>query len=376
MSRHSLREQLRSGFPGGSMTLNQLWVLQEIGAGRMPESADPEQKRRDHRKMIQAIDRLQKALNVTLLRAHSSPGASPAELLTPEGVELIDIVGRFFDDLDAFGQSHTHHGPNVRLASSTTLLHWLVLPSIREIQSRAADFGEPRQPEISFQQVEIDEVANGLSSHLFQYAVVREAPGLDVSLVAPEAGQSLEQTLGSWAAWSDDEFARFHKEAGTSWWGGAAHGHRRIAWVLGQYDYVLCMRQDFYNRIVESSRLAGRNWRQDLPVALCTNHRKFANELRHLERNGGLRVAIRTDTWVESAQLALYGDFATIVPSIALHVHPELEPFTMQGLNLPSERVLMVLNPSILHTRTHRQMLCATAVGLSEALQRAAAKPG
>jgi len=133
------------------MTLNQLWVLQEIATGRLPESPDPDQRRKDHRKMILAIDRLQKALNVTLLRAHSKPGGSPSDLLTPEGIELIDIVGRFFDDLDAFGQSHTNHGPSIRVASSTTLLHWLVLPSIRDVQRRAAKFGEPRPTRDQFQ---------------------------------------------------------------------------------------------------------------------------------------------------------------------------------------------------------------------------------
>jgi hypothetical protein len=127
------------------------------------------------------------------------------------------------------------------------------------------------------------------------------------------------------------------------------------------------MRQEFHERIVEASHLAGRNWRQDLPVALCTNHRKFAADLRQLERRNGLRVAIRTDTWVESAQLALYGDYATILPSIALRVNPELTPFGMQGLH--TERVLLVLNPSILHSRTNRQMLSATAAALSSALR-------
>lgn len=357
------------------MTLNQLWVLQEIATGRIPESPDPDQRRKDHRKMILAIDRLQKSLNVTLLRAHSKPGGSPSDLLTPEGIELIDIVGRFFDDLDAFGQSHTNHGPSIRVASSTTLLHWLVLPSIREVQRRAAEFGEPRQPELSFKQVEIDEVANGLSSHLFQFAVVRETTNWDVTLVHPERGETLASELARWAGWSDAEFARHHKRVGTSWWGGTSHGHRRIGWVLGQYDYVLCMRQDFHDRIVESSRLAGRNWRQDLPVALCTNHRTFASQLLQMERRGGWRVAIRTDTWVESAQLALYGDFATILPLIALQVNPELVPFALDGMPLPSERVLMVLNPSILHTRAHRQMLSAMIMAFSDALLLAAAPP-
>ncbi|MEQ1750872.1 MAG: discoidin domain-containing protein, partial [Prosthecobacter sp.] len=152
-----------------------------------------------------------------------------------------------------------------------------------EVQRRAAEFGEPRQPEISFQQVEIDEIASGLSSHLFQFAVIRETAGLDVTLVQPDAGRTLEATLADWATWSDEEFAKRHKDAATPWLGGTSHGHRRIACVLGQYDYFLCMRQDFHDRIVESSRLAGRNWRQDLPTALCTNHRTFANELRQID---------------------------------------------------------------------------------------------
>jgi hypothetical protein len=373
MSRPTLREQLRSGFPGGSLTLNQLWALHELAGDALPETQDPEQRRRDLQKTMASIRRLQQVLQVTLVNPRSQPGGDVAakDLLTPEGIELLDIVGRFFADLDVFGQAHSDQGPNFRLASSTTLLHWLVLPSIRELQRRAADFGQPRQPQVSFQQIELDEASAGLSSHLFQFAVLRETSELPVTLLDPPADESLDAQLARWAGWSDEEFARHLR--GQAWSGGASHGHRRIAWVLGKYDYVLCMRQDFHDQVTEHARLRGHHWQVNLPVALCTNHRKFAEDLRQLERQAGFRVLIRTDTWVESAQLALYGDYATILPSIALRVNPDLESYGMTGLNLPSENVLLVLNPSILRNQVYRRMLSATATTLSRALARGSA---
>jgi len=373
MNRPTLREQLRSGFPGGSLTLNQLWALHELAGDALPETQDPEQRRRDMQKTMASIKRLQQVLQVTLINPRSQPGSGTAvtDLLTPEGIELLDIVGRFFADLDVFGQAHSDQGPNLRLASSTTLLHWLVLPSIRELQRRAADFGQPRQPQLSFLEIELDEASAGLSSHLFQFAVLRETADLPVTLLSPPAGETLEADLARWAAWSDAEFAR-HLQ-GEAWSGGASHGHRRIGWVLGRYDYVLCMRQDFHDRVVEQARLNGHHWQVNLPVALCTNHRTFADDLRQLERQAGFRVLIRTDTWVESAQLALYGDYATILPSIALRVNPDLEAYAMTGRSLPSENVLLVLNPTILRNQIYRRMLSAAATTFSRALACGAA---
>jgi len=116
----------------------------------------------------------------------------------------------------------------------------------------------------------------------------------------------------------------------------------------GSTDYVLCMRQDFHDRIVESSRLAGRNWRRTCPSPYAQTIAPSPANFCKWSDAADCAWPFARDTWVESAQLALYGDFATILPSIALRVNPELVPFTLEGMPLPSERVLMVLNPSIL----------------------------
>jgi len=360
MPNSSVRDQIGWRFLNGSMTLNQMVELQELGSGAMPDGPDLKNK-------IKSVERLGSALRVTLLKAHSKSGGTSSDLLTPEGIDLIDIVGRFMEDLDRFSQLHSQHGPSIRLASSTTLLHWLVLPSIRLLQGHAAAFEGPRQPELTFHQVEIDTVASGLSSHRFQFAVIRESSELDVTLIEDGHGWSVEESLRKWADCSDEEFDRMQREQGSSWWGGASHGHRRIGFVLGQYDYHLCLRRAFYERIEGERQRAGRNLLEDVPVALCTNHRKFASELRQMEEQRGFRVTIRTDTWVESAQLALHGDFATILPTIALSVNPDLVPVGDRGLH--AERVLLVCNPSILHSRFNRQMLCAIATALSGALR-------
>ena len=372
MNDHTIAKQLSERMLDRGVTLPQLWALVDMAGSTEPHASTTKDRRAEQQRKYGMLERLEDALGFSII-ASKPAGAersnAPAATLTNEGRDLLEIVTRFFDELHAFDQAHQRHGRSVRIASSTTLLHWLVLPAIRELQQQASEFCDPRQPEISFRQIEREDVSIGLTSHSFHYAILRQSGDIPVDFLEEELNESVIKAAARWAAWSDEEFAAWAKTDKSPFHVPNAHGHRRVGCILGQYRYEMCVRPGLWKEITTQSKKSGRNWKNNLPIALCTNHPKFSSPLLDIEHKRGFHVAVRTDTWVESAQIALHGDYATILPSIALkRLAPDLMAIDGAGSPLPDEKVMLVFNPSILRQKIFRQMLHATLVTMTAAL--------
>lgn len=361
-----LTDQIKKLFFTQKINLGQFWSLIVLaGQDKLaPPTAKPNHD--ELKRSRKSVEVLGAALGIELLSKQTGNEESETRLTQP-GLELVSIAMRFFDEVNGLAIEHGEHGRTVCIASSATLLHWLVLPQIAALQSRTAAFETSRQPELSFSQIERDEVRDGLLTHGLHMAILREDNDLATDCVEAKTKRNGMEVLGELAQMSDDQFAEWFSGEGKTLRDGQAHGYRRLSVPLGSYRYVMCMQPKSWERLKQEAKRDGQKWQSKVNLALCTNHRSLRPRLMGLERNGGFHVRLRTDTWVDSAQAAIHGGYATVLPSIADFGKSGLQIISQLEM-LEPERVLLVFNPSILKIKLFRQMLHALGCTISHAL--------
>lgn len=373
MNQASPDSDLAPGLLTTGATLQQFWALVEYARDTDKNHLSGSARKVEQQKTLRMVERLESALGWDLIeqkqQGQNGTGGGSADLL-PIGTELVKVLTGFFDDLVNLESMAAKHGRTIRIASSTTLLHWLVLPKITEITWELNESAKGRGPELSFKQVERNEVAMGLTLRTFHFAVIRDAPDIDATRMTGSPQEVLKQ-LKTWAAAGDDQFAKLW--SASSYACDNPHGHMRLAIELGHYGHRLCVRKSLWETIKQQSRQSGRKWNELLPVALCTNHQGFRDKLHRFEIDQGLHVTVRTDTWIESAQLATHGSFATVLPTLAFAAHPEFMSLDDLGFKFPDEAVVLMLNPSNLKSKAFRQALYAIASTVQSSLNAAGA---
>ncbi|MCB1207877.1 MAG: LysR family transcriptional regulator [Verrucomicrobiales bacterium] len=361
-----LTDQIKKLFFTQKINLNQLWSLVVLaGVDKLaPSTAKP-----DHDELVRArkaVKVLQTHLGFELLSDEVDDDGAHTRL-TPAGIELVGTAMRFFEDSNGIALENQKHGRSVRIGSSATLLHWLVLPNIEALQARTAEFETSRQPELGFMQIERDEVRNGLSTHGLHMAILREDKDLSADCVEQKTQRPGLEVLAEWAQWSDAEFAAWYARDDNPLRDGKTNGKSRISVPLGSYRYVLCMQPKWWEQLKSEARRDGVKWQSRVNLALCTNHRSLRSRLMSLEKQDSFQVRLRTDTWVASAQVAAHGKYATVLPSIA-----DMPAMGLKDIGpldkLEPEKVLLVFNPSILRVKLFRQMLHAVGCTISHAL--------
>lgn len=364
-----LSAQIQKLFFKEKINLNQFWAMATLAAkGQLaPSSGKP--NREAIKSARRSVETLGNALGFDLLTEANGDDDCDTKL-TQAGLEMLGAAMRFFEEVNSIYMAKQNHGRSVRIGSSATLLHWLVLPQIEAIQACTAGFDTSRQPELSFCQIERDQVRSGLATQRLHMAILRGDGDISADSIDEKCSCSGVAMLGEWAQLSDAEYDAWYRSDQNPFRVMKANGHLRLSVKLGSYRYVMGMRPDRWKQVKKDAERDGEKWQSKLKLALCTNHSSLRARLMSLEKDDGLHVSLRTDTWVESAQLALHGKCATVLPSIA-----NLPKLGLQHIsNLPAlqpEEVLLIFNPSVLRVKLFRQMLHAMAVTLSSALEMA-----
>ena len=229
--------------------------------------------------------------------------------------------------------------------------------------------GLVRQPELAFPEINRDELQPGLVSHRFHYAILRHANDLDVMMMDKHFDEAPADIIARWASWDDAEYDAWSRSAKNPFRKDPAVSHRRLGVVLGRYEYTTFLRRGRQEELEQLAKKQCRNWTDYLEVALCTNHPEFSTRLCEFETLTGVRVVVRTDSWAESAHLAMHGGYATLLPSIVRHAMPELVPVDLKRAPKHQEEVVLIFNPTILRTRIFRQMLEVIALSVSATLE-------